>query len=123
MGDKSAVSRSFSTSFTLVGSAPEADERSLSVDLREKILSKQAHLGVIGMGYVGLPLMVEFAKAGFSVTGIDVSEDKEIYVEANTGREVIKETQNVVGFYDWVPSIECWPYPKIGEWLETWVRQ
>jgi len=41
------------------------------VDLREKILSKKAHLGVIGMGYVGLPLMVEFAKSGFRVTGLD----------------------------------------------------
>ena len=48
---------------------------------------------------------------------------KEIYVEARTGRELIREVQNVVGFHDWVPSIECWPYPKIGEWLETWVRQ
>jgi len=42
------------------------------MDLQEKISSKQAHLGVIGLGYVGLPLAVEFAKAGFRVTGIDI---------------------------------------------------
>jgi len=54
----------------------DTQERSLPLDLREKILSKEAHLGVIGMGYVGLPLMVEFAKAGFSVTGVDISADR-----------------------------------------------
>lgn len=48
---------------------------------------------------------------------------KEIYVEARNGREVIQETQKVVEYYDWSPNIECWPYPEIGEWLETWVNQ
>ncbi len=43
-----------------------------SVNLREKIEKKTARLGVVGMGYVGLPLAVEMAAAGFSVTGIDV---------------------------------------------------
>jgi UDP-N-acetyl-D-glucosamine dehydrogenase len=37
----------------------------------QKIEKKRAHVGVIGLGYVGLPLAVEFAKAGFKVTGID----------------------------------------------------
>ena len=44
--------------------------------LEEKIRSKTARVGVVGLGYVGLPLAVEFAKAGFSVIGIDVSVDK-----------------------------------------------
>jgi UDP-N-acetyl-D-glucosamine dehydrogenase len=44
--------------------------------LEEKIKSHSARVGVVGLGYVGLPLAVEFAKAGFSVTGIDVNEDK-----------------------------------------------
>jgi UDP-N-acetyl-D-glucosamine dehydrogenase len=44
--------------------------------LEEKIRSRTARVGIIGLGYVGLPLAVEFAKAGFSVTGIDVSESK-----------------------------------------------
>ena len=39
--------------------------------LREKLQSKEARLGVIGLGYVGLPLSMEFASAGFHVTGID----------------------------------------------------
>ena len=44
--------------------------------LEEKIRTRTARVGIVGMGYVGLPLAVEFAKAGFSVTGIDTNEDK-----------------------------------------------
>jgi len=50
--------------------------------LEEKILSRRARVGVVGLGYVGLPLAVEFAKAGFSVTGIDVSAEKTRRVNA-----------------------------------------
>ena len=45
-------------------------------DLRAKIESREAHVGVVGLGYVGLPLVVEFAQAGFTVTGIDVIQSK-----------------------------------------------
>jgi UDP-N-acetyl-D-glucosamine dehydrogenase len=44
--------------------------------LQEKIKTRAARVGVVGLGYVGLPLAVEFAKAGFSVTGIDLVESK-----------------------------------------------
>ncbi|MGA2040013.1 MAG: nucleotide sugar dehydrogenase [Bryobacteraceae bacterium] len=44
--------------------------------LKHKIIEKRAHVGIVGLGYVGLPLAVEFAKAGFAVTGIDISEEK-----------------------------------------------
>jgi len=44
--------------------------------LTEKINSRSARVGVVGMGYVGLPLATEFARAGFSVTGIDLSPEK-----------------------------------------------
>ena len=44
--------------------------------LEEKIRARTARVGIVGLGYVGLPLAVEFAKAGFHVTGIDVSADK-----------------------------------------------
>ena len=46
------------------------------MDLLKKIESKQAKLGVIGLGYVGLPLAVEFARAGFGVIGYDVDQKK-----------------------------------------------
>jgi len=44
--------------------------------LLEKIKSKKAKIGVIGLGYVGLPLAVEFAKTGFKVWGIDIDKNK-----------------------------------------------
>jgi len=44
--------------------------------LEEKIASRRARVGIVGLGYVGLPLAVEFAKAGFSVTGIDLHAGK-----------------------------------------------
>jgi UDP-N-acetyl-D-glucosamine dehydrogenase len=44
--------------------------------LRERITARSARVGVVGLGYVGLPLALEFAKAGFAVTGIDVQEEK-----------------------------------------------
>jgi UDP-N-acetyl-D-glucosamine dehydrogenase len=50
--------------------------------LAEKIRTRRARVGIVGLGYVGLPLAVEFAKAGFSVTGIDISEDKAARVNA-----------------------------------------
>ena len=40
--------------------------------LKSKIEAKTARVGIVGLGYVGLPLAVEFAKAGFVVTGINV---------------------------------------------------
>ncbi|GAB1400779.1 nucleotide sugar dehydrogenase [Aminivibrio sp.] len=44
--------------------------------LMEKITGKTARVGVVGLGYVGLPLAVEKAKAGFSVLGFDVQKEK-----------------------------------------------
>jgi UDP-N-acetyl-D-glucosamine dehydrogenase len=44
--------------------------------LEDKIRSRRARVGIVGLGYVGLPLAVEFAKAGFTVTGIDISAEK-----------------------------------------------
>jgi UDP-N-acetyl-D-glucosamine dehydrogenase len=45
-------------------------------DLEQKIRNRTARVGVVGLGYVGLPLAVEFARAGFPVTGIDVNQGK-----------------------------------------------
>lgn len=44
--------------------------------LLEKIESKQATIGVVGLGYVGLPLAVEKAKAGFNIIGFDMQNEK-----------------------------------------------
>src|SRR5205085_4263626 len=44
--------------------------------LLEKIASRQARIGIIGLGYVGLPLAVEFARAGFEAVGFEVDVAK-----------------------------------------------
>jgi UDP-N-acetyl-D-glucosamine dehydrogenase len=46
------------------------------MDLKKRIDGRTARVGVIGLGYVGLPLAVEFASAGFDVTGFDVDAAK-----------------------------------------------
>lgn len=46
------------------------------MDLIEKIESKKANIGIIGLGYVGLPLAMEFCKAGFTVVGFDIDDKK-----------------------------------------------
>ena len=45
-------------------------------ELKSKIEGRTAQVGIIGLGYVGLPLAVEFANAGFTVTGIDIDTGK-----------------------------------------------
>ena len=59
--------------------------------LKEKLEKRQARIGVIGLGYVGLPLAVEFARAGFDVTGFDVDESK--VSEINAGRSYILDVK------------------------------
>jgi UDP-N-acetyl-D-glucosamine dehydrogenase len=62
---------------------------SVAAELQSKISAKTASVGVVGLGYVGLPLAVEFAKAGFFVTGIDVLQHK---VDAiNRGESYIQD--------------------------------
>jgi UDP-N-acetyl-D-glucosamine dehydrogenase len=61
---------------------PEAQAATTANILEEKIKARTARVGIVGLGYVGLPLAVEFAKAGFSVTGIDISQEKTRRVNA-----------------------------------------
>lgn len=61
-------------------------------NLREKLLNKTAILGVIGLGYVGLPLAVEKAKAGYTTIGFDIQETKVEMV--NRGENYIGDVVN-----------------------------
>ncbi|MGH9143110.1 MAG: nucleotide sugar dehydrogenase [Vicinamibacterales bacterium] len=55
----------------------------------ERVRARQARVGVIGLGYVGLPLVVEFARAGFDVTGFDVDVSKTDQI--NAGKSYIPD--------------------------------
>ena len=48
----------------------------LKEQLLDKIARKEMRVGVVGLGYVGLPLAVEKAKAGFKTIGFDVNSEK-----------------------------------------------
>jgi UDP-N-acetyl-D-glucosamine dehydrogenase len=60
-----------------------------ATELERKIRSGEARVGVLGLGYVGLPLCVEFATAGLTVVGYDVAEEKVACV--NQGRSHIAD--------------------------------
>lgn len=60
--------------------------------IKEKLLNKTATLGVVGLGYVGLPLAVEKAKAGYKTIGFDVQKSKVEMV--NSGKNYIGDVVN-----------------------------
>lgn len=57
-------------------------------ELNQKIETKKIKIGIIGMGYVGLPLALEFSEAGFNVTGFDIDVNKIPLL--NNGKSYIK---------------------------------
>lgn len=60
--------------------------------LNEKIANQSAHVCVIGLGYVGLPLAVAFAHAGYRVTGIDTDIDRT--AEINDGQSPVQDVSS-----------------------------
>ncbi len=58
------------------------------MDLVEKIKNKQATIGVVGLGYVGLPLLMEFVEKGFRTLGFDIDPQK--VEKLNAGKSYIK---------------------------------
>ena len=60
--------------------------------LKKKILRKEAKIGIIGLGYVGLPLALEFARKGFSVTGFDINKRK--IDELLRGKSYLPDVEN-----------------------------
>jgi len=64
--------------------SPERSIPAAYTELAEKIRNKTARAGIIGLGYVGLPLAVELGKVGYSVTGLDVQDSKVSSINAGT---------------------------------------
>jgi UDP-N-acetyl-D-glucosamine dehydrogenase len=59
----------------------------------ENLSSKQATIGIIGLGYVGLPLLIRFSEAGFKTLGIDI--DKEKVDLLNLGKSYIEHINSL----------------------------
>ena len=60
--------------------------------LQEKIQNKEATIGVVGLGYVGLPLGVEFAAQGFRTIGIETSRER--VLRLNAGQNYIQDVED-----------------------------
>ncbi len=58
------------------------------MDLKKKIEQKKAVIGIVGLGYVGLPLLIEFAREGVQVIGFDIDESK--IAKLSKGKSYIK---------------------------------
>ena len=69
-----------------------ANEVTMKNRLLAKLEDRSACIGVVGLGYVGLPLALEFAKAGFHVIGYDVSE--RVVSGLNTGASHIQDVSS-----------------------------
>lgn len=82
--------------------------------LIEKIASRDAVVGIIGLGYVGLPLAVAFAEAGFRVIGIDVDKNKvdavnrrESYIEDITSETLAGLARPIEATTDFAALADC----------------
>src|SRR5574340_433173 len=64
------------------------------MSLLSKIKSRKAQIGVIGLGYVGLPLVLALCKTGFKVTGFDVDREKV---------DLLKEGKSYIKHIDFSP--------------------
>jgi UDP-N-acetyl-D-glucosamine dehydrogenase len=70
----------------------KTEPKNWQAQLEEKIRARTARVGIVGLGYVGLPLGVEFARAGFRVTGIDVTASK--VERVNAGDSYVLDVPN-----------------------------
>src|SRR4051812_28850560 len=90
---KSSVKADFSLISETINHA-STRQSSAADKLKDRILQKKAQVGVLGLGYVGLPLAVEFAHAGFEVIGIDVQQSK--IDQFNSGHSYVKDVKDDV---------------------------
>src|SRR5690606_30832372 len=76
-------------------------------NLKHKFLNKTADIGVIGLGYVGLPLCMEMVRGGFTVYGIDLDSHK------------VESLQNGKSYIQDVPSAEVAAAIQTGRFMPT----
>ncbi len=75
------------------------------MEIEEKIENKQAKIGIIGLGYVGLPLAASFLKVGFPVVGVD---------KDSTKIKMLRDGKSYIGD---VKSEDFYPYIKNGKFI------
>ena len=84
---------------------------SIQTELLQKIQTEAARIGVIGLGYVGLPLAVRAGRVGFGVLGFDVSEAKVGQINAGASAQIsrleigfsrISKAIDFISWYFWL---------------------
>ena len=75
----------------------------METQLTERIANRTARVAIIGLGYVGLPLAVAFAKAGFIAVGIEINLGDVLRVTFNIGDHTVVATGKVVWATDTDP--------------------
>lgn len=80
----------------------------------EKVKNKEAIIGIVGLGYVGLPLMLRFAEVGFRVIGIDIDEGKnellrqgKSYIQHISSESIAAVKNRITATADFAQSREC----------------
>ena len=69
-------------------------------ELLEKIKTKKAKIGVIGLGYVGLPLALEFVRSGYCVTGIDKNKERVESLNKGTSYVIDVKSEDIAQFIE-----------------------
>ena len=86
---------------------PGGNQMTRLEELGQRIDAREARIGVIGLGYVGLPLALGFAKAGFAVSGFELDAEK--VKTLSEGRSYIEDVAagvlTVGVFLWWVPVL------------------
>ncbi|MFS8637987.1 MAG: NAD(P)-binding domain-containing protein, partial [Gemmatimonadota bacterium] len=70
------------------------DPTKVARELERRIESREALCGVVGLGYVGLPLAVELARSGYRVLGFDIRQ--EVVAGVNAGRSHVRDVPGEV---------------------------
>ena len=79
---------------------------SMKADLMKKVQDRSLRIGVVGLGYVGLPLAVEKAKAGFKTIGFDVQESKVDFYAVVTNLQTGKAEYKLLDTLDNYDQVE-----------------
>jgi len=69
------------------------EQHAPALALERKLRERSARVGVLGLGYAGLPMAVEIARAGFPVTGLDINAER--VASVNAGRSPVSDVDDV----------------------------
>jgi UDP-N-acetyl-D-glucosamine dehydrogenase len=99
--------------------APAPDTIDAAAQLRRRLDTNEATIGVVGLGYVGLPLAAEYAAKGFETRGIDLNEDR--VRRLNAGDNYVEDLDDaaIEGLVE-MGRLWATPHYEEGEGVDVW---